>query len=460
MKKRVGIYLPDGIGVRNYIYSGLVQELQQQGKEVVLLHSLGDNFSSFLKDVARIDCEIKYVKCVEEPFQLNLLRETVCCARLYYNCKVAGNPSIAGNFRIKGTATKKILLKIARSLGKIFSNNYKFILSLERFYDASMLPIALANKEMHFLDTLDAIICLHQRTVHGIQLFLYAKQKKIKTATVIYSWDNLPKARLNVRADKYFVWSEHMKSELKLYYPETESSNIIVSGTPQFSFYFTPLSGEQLDIFKEKYSISGDRKYICFSGDDLMTSPNDPFYLDELLSAIRTMNLDKTVSVIFRSSPGSGNNLKSYNSVISKYSNVIVAEPDWYGMEEAFLNKFPKMNDILLQKAIGKICLGVVNVGSSMAFDFACNEKGTAYFAYNQADFKGKWDINVVNGYQHFKSMGDLKPVRYIGSHEELKDWISSLLAGEWKEREDMMKWMKIVNAESILANNIIAKNI
>jgi hypothetical protein len=35
-----------------------------------------------------------------------------------------------------------------------------------------------------------------------------AKELNIPVITAIYSWDNLPKARLAVQADKYIVWSD------------------------------------------------------------------------------------------------------------------------------------------------------------------------------------------------------------------------------------------------------------
>ena len=55
--------------------------------------------------------------------------------------------------------------------------------------------------------------------------------------TFIFSWDNLPKARLAVEADLYLVWSQWMKDEMRDYYPEISEEKVKLVGTPQFEFY-------------------------------------------------------------------------------------------------------------------------------------------------------------------------------------------------------------------------------
>ena len=92
-------------------------------------------------------------------------------------------------------------------------------------------------REILLVNAPEKLFCSHQRGVQCAPVFAAAKDLGIETITVIYSWDNLPKARMALQADKYLVWSDCMKEELKLYYPEIASNQIFITGTPQFECY-------------------------------------------------------------------------------------------------------------------------------------------------------------------------------------------------------------------------------
>ena len=69
-----------------------------------------------------------------------------------------------------------------------------------------------------------------------------------------------------------------MKKELVYYYPHVKEEQIIVTGTPQFEPHFDPELLISKEAFFEQYGLDLNKKYICFSGDDLVSSPHDPVY--------------------------------------------------------------------------------------------------------------------------------------------------------------------------------------
>jgi len=452
-KKKVGIFLPDGIGVRNYLYSGLVSQLQSQNRMVILFHCLGNDFNRFILNQIKIECEIIEIPVYKEPKLLHFIREVICWARLIYNTRKTKNKTILSNFKLKGKIHNRIFLIFAKVFGYLLSFNYTFLLNLEKVYEYFVKPL---SADLYELLNIDSLICLHQRSINGIPFFKTAKSLGVNCSTVIFSWDNLPKARLNIRVNTYFVWSKYMKDELVLFYPEIQSDKIIISGTPQFDFYKNSDNIIQKSLFYERYKIPQNVELICFSGDDTLTSPYDPYYLDQLLLAVKDIGMQDKIWILFRPAPSES--IDRYNFVISKYNNIVPICPEWTDTKNWNL-KLPYFNDVKLLHNIIFHCIGVINIGSTMAIDFGINNKPAAYFNYNMLDFN-KWDIKYIYKFQHFKSMNGINPVDFINDFEDLKNWIIKiykLRLSSYRSLE-MEKWISTIcsdiNAIEIISNN------
>ena len=74
----------------------------------------------------------------------------------------------------------------------------------------------------------DLIFCTTQRSTQSISALLAAKDLGIPTVAFVYSWDNVPKAMQVVETDYYFVWSEHMKSQVLQYYPFIKKNKLLL----------------------------------------------------------------------------------------------------------------------------------------------------------------------------------------------------------------------------------------
>src|SRR5580765_562456 len=93
-----------------------------------------------------------------------------------------------------------------------------------------------------------------------------------------------------VETDYYFVWSQHMKNELLFYYPHINEKQIFIVGTPQFETHFKKSNVLSREDFFHQNGLNLDKKYICYSGDDITTCPDDPQYLEDVAAAVRSLN--------------------------------------------------------------------------------------------------------------------------------------------------------------------------
>tara|TARA_B110000238_G_C16120897_1_gene437087 strand:+ start:613 stop:1995 length:1383 start_codon:yes stop_codon:yes gene_type:complete len=454
---KICFIIPDGTGIRNYLYSGLPKKLIEQGCEIVLLHSISQEALDEINSVnAVVFKAIKLPLFVESNYQ-KMIREIICYARLLRNYRLTKNDSILTNWKPKkNTFKKKTFYNLVEFVGKKISNNYPKILKYELKYQ-----ISIEKNNIDFQNLLneikpDLVFSTHQRSMNAIPIVVAAKSLKIKTVGAIFSWDNLPKARLSVRTDEYIVWSEYMKQELNVYYPEIKENEITVTGTPQFEFYYNKENIYSKDVFHTKFNLDNTKKLICFSGDDELTSPYDLEFLTDIVKLIITNKLN--IQILLRRAPVDVSG--RFDHIVNTYPEIVKSAPPLWNFDknnlESWQTVYPTFEDIKLLISTAFHCEAVINLGSTMAHDFAIFNKPAVYVNYNPVISK-TWNVDTIYKFQHFRSMGDLKPVVWLNSRNEISDILEKVLNNPTLDNE---KWLSIISENRENASENIAKKL
>lgn len=443
MKNNMKIMLlfPDGVGIRNYLYSDVFKGME---KELVLFHAFDAKTENAVKEITSIQNTIsipKYTESLKEKF----LRELIFLTRLKHNVNLVNNPTILSNWKNNHKGLSKTLFYKCIKLASYGFASYERILKLERWYQKSIRKTSFYKevREILVTNTPEKLFCSHQRGVQCAPIFAAAKDLEIETITVIYSWDNLPKARMALQADKYLVWSDYMKKELQLYYPEINENQIFVTGTPQFECYKQSENIIPKEVFYTRYNLDLDKKIICYSGDDVLTCPDDPKYLDDLADELIKNNLDDKYQILLRRCPVdiSGR----FDNVILKYPNLIKQAPPLWNFEpnSSWTTIYPLPDDVKLLVSTVYYCDVVVNLGSTMAFDFRMFNKPCIYINFDQEiKVNPYWSVNTIYNLQHFKSMPDKKAVLWWSSKDKLISLIQSI--DSVYDIENIDKWFRI----------------
>jgi hypothetical protein len=298
----------------------------------------------------------------------------------------------------------------------------------------------------------------HQRALHNIPLFAAAKALNIKSVSVIYSWDNMPKARIPYFSDYFFVWSDYMKKEFDEYYPEIEGEKVIITGTPQFEFYLDESFIESRATFFKKHQLDPNKVLICYSGDDTLTSPFDADYLRDMALRFSKFEKHERPQIILRPSPADNGN--RFQNVLNQFPEICYAPADWYEDDDSahWAVKFPKKNDIKQLVNLAFHADAVVNLGSTMAHDFAMFEKPAFYVNYMprpseqspKSQHAKNWSVKTIYEYQHFKSMEELNPVYWINSKTDF-DTIPGIITNrDATNKRDQKLWRnKIIGSQN-----------
>ena len=443
---KIVLLVPDGVAVRNYIYSDFVNELKAAGYDIVLYHQIPEAAVTEIKAIkGNIISDFIRIPDFNESFFSRIIRESIVYARLLQNSKKMNNPSILLFWNRNQKGFKRLtLLKISEIFGFILSLNYTMIVAFEKIYENSLKKNKI-NKQIE-TDIArinpDYILNLHQRAVISAPIIEIAKKKSIQTGTVIFSWDNIPKARLISKYNTYFVWSNLMKQELCLLYPEIKESSVKIVGTPQFEFYFKSKYQKSKVDFFTTFGLDINKKTICFSANDT-SSPYEAIYLEDICEDLMKIENDERPQILFRKCPVDKTN--RFDSVLSKYKDIIIAiEPDWRieNNDTSFVSIFPSYNDIQLLANTVLHSDVVVNLGSTMAHDFAVYNKPCLYLNYDPVK-NSLFKVKDVYAFQHFKSMNQLDAVGWINDKKEFLEKTQNALNNPEQIGKDRLKWME-----------------
>lgn len=415
--KRICFLIPDGIGIRNYLYSDVISILVERGYQVILWHSLDPELIKLTEKRLKVNFEQYPFIHKPDGKRIQLLRESARYARLKLNARKKNNPTILTNWTGRSSTRKgKLLIKGAEFMGK-FLNSYSLIAATESFEFKLVRNSKEFNSAKSFLEEIkpDLVFCTHQRVFSVTSAIEAAKSLGIPTSTAIFSWDNLPKGRLPFRADQYLVWSDYMRDELRTYYPEISDEQIVVTGSPQFDFYYKKGVILKREELAAKYGLDASKTWVCFSGCDTITSPDDPKYLRDVANALDDQ---KDIQLIFRPVPVE--KVDRFLPVLNDFKSIKLIKPVWITGSH-WGDFFPLYEDIQLLVNLAYHCKVVVNMGSTMALDFSTFGNIGLYLRYDHEGVKPEASVETIFRFQHFRSMGDLKAVGFIQSHSKIK---------------------------------------
>ncbi|MCA6422540.1 MAG: UDP-glycosyltransferase [Flavobacterium sp.] len=443
-KKKIFILLPDGIGLRNFAYSSFNEIGKNNEFEIIYwnntlfpLKSLG--FDEIKIENAKTHPLTDIFKVVKIHVTLNHFKKKTL-DKIYDSYKF---PFHFNNIKSAIKSTFSILLIKINSGEKDLEKLSNKINKQERktlYYHQSKVTL---EKEKP-----DLVFCTNQRQILSVAPLLAAKDLNIPTASFIFSWDNLPKATLIVETDYYFVWSQFMKEEMMFYYPKVNEKQIIITGTPQFEMHFDKSKLLNRETFFSEYGLDLNKKYICFSGDDFTSSPDDEKYLEDFALAVKNLNYGNcNYGIIFRRCPVDFSD--RYNIVLEKYKDIIVPiDPLWKPLTSHWNTVLPTKEDDILFSSLAEHTELVVNLGSSTVFDFVSHKKPCGYFRYNQrVRLNKKWDIFNCYKFVHFRSMFSNNSVFWMDNPNEIQNKLEQILEKDTSEIiKNAQKWFEIIN--------------
>jgi len=443
MRKKVFVFLPDGVGLRNFALTNFN----------AIGTALGYDITYWNNTPFQIKSELGFEELKIENQQLHPLTTIFTRARkrcelnvfdAKYKEAVYNTYNFPQSYKGIKNALKSLYVDYLVAT-KSNDKGVKMIRERIKEIERSTTKYAYCKKQLQEHQP-DIVFCTNPRPTQAIAPLLAAQDLGIPTASFIFSWDNLPKATTLIEPNYYFVWSDYMKMELLQYCTYVGPEQIMVTGTPQFESHFDSSLLQSKSDFYKRHNLDADKRYICFSGDDIVTSPLDQYYLEDLALSVRELNQQGyELGIIYRKCPVDFTT--RYNSVLTKYRDVIVSiDPLWRPIGTSWNEIMPTKEDFALQANICYHTEFVGNIASSMVFDFVAHNKSCLFFNYEQPQLtNGIRDIGQNYQYIHFRSMPSKEAALFVYDKRELTPIVKSILDGKSSNVLAGKKWFDIV---------------
>jgi hypothetical protein len=435
------LLIPVGSGIRTFLCARFLDLVLEAG-EVCVWHGLPENSIAGLK--ARWGDRVRWeaLPDFQEGLAERIFRQAKAHAHVHWKY-AEGKENILRRVRASGRWWNRFIGAVAGGVGRCCATQSR-IQWLDRLHEKSAVGRAdiLPFQEFLFRERPDIVFCTQQRAIRAVPGMAAARSLAIPTGTFIYSWDNLPKGRIAVPSDHYLVWSEFMKSEMAEYYPDVSGERVKVVGTPQFEHYSNTSLLQPREQFFKTWRLDPSRPVVCFSGDDVMTSPFDPVYLGDLAEAMRRVAPAHRPQVLFRRCPV--DRTPRYEPVLRKYPEIVrcdpICSPD---SGEDWSQVIHSKDDVALLMNVVRHSDAVVNMGSTMAMDFAIYDKPGIYIAYDPPGATGEWRIENTYKLPHFAGVHRLQPVYWARSADDLGEQVLRALQCPREKRAARQAWLR-----------------
>jgi len=208
------------------------------------------------------------------------------------------------NERVKGKPREWIRLKIWRILSICFANRLMLRIGthIERWLSIKFYPTN--DFDLLYKDIKPDMVfnCSH---IHGVSADLpirVANSLKIPTSVFLFSWDNLSsRGRIFPEYDQYFVWTKEIKKHLlHLYRGEINTSQVSVSGTPQFDFHFNKKYVWKNSTLYQELDLDINRPYILYTTGMASDFPYEDRIVKKLIYFIKKLDIKLKPQLVVR----------------------------------------------------------------------------------------------------------------------------------------------------------------
>ena len=417
--KKLTVVITDGVGFRNFILSDFLAEAERAFDEVVILSCLPKEVYSGLLTTSRII----ELDVFEETFSTWFFRKAKEVAHLQLHKK--NNFGIQDNLRVNDSKSKTTRGYATRFIFKLTSvaHSEKWIQRFNSWQQNSFKNNPITKRYASILkeEKIDLMFFTHQRPPFIAPLVYQAEQLKIKTASFIFSWDNLAsKGRMAANFDYYLVWSDLMKTELQQFYSSVNKENIEVVGTPQFEPYVMDKYKVSREAFVSKFNLDTTLKTICFSCGDISTSRNDELYIETIANALLEGKI-QNVNLIVRTSPAE--DPIRFASFVERFPFIKWNYPKWNlsreGHQEVWSQRIPSVEDVMDLRSLLEFSDLNINMLSTMSLDFIQLDKPVINTVFGNVE-NGLYDDQRFLNYAHIVNVVNSNATKIAKNQSEL----------------------------------------
>jgi hypothetical protein len=437
-RRAVLVILPRGESIRNFVYTGMLDEL---GK-CVDIDVLSVTSNSGVKQRLNDNCHsVHELRETHEHRLVRFQREILDMAHGRWIWSEAAKErwrlrdmeATAASARVKRMAKKLVCYPFANRAGlgllSKTENLSSQLLRTTDYYERLLLSLkpSLVFNGSH----------VHSRNSEPV--IRAAERLGIPTAAFIFSWDNLTsQGRIIPAYDYYLVWNEDLRNQLLNIYGSIRPQQIFVTGTPQFDFHFRPEYRWTRKEFCDRVGADPARPIVLYTTGMPNHMPGETVIVEQIAEMLREMPALGAPQLLVRVYPKDASG--RFESVKRRNPDVLFPVIPW---EANWLT--PLFEDsYLLTNMLGHAAVGI-NVASTISLELCMFDKPVINVGYNPPEIdKSVVDYARYYEFDHYRPIVDTGAVAVARSENDLREMLVDAL--DIPERRAMQRRSLIRN--------------
>lgn len=140
-----------------------------------------------------------------------------------------------------------------------------------------------------------------------------SRQKKVLSAMLLASWDNLNiKGTFKQKPKRTFLWNETLASDAKRLH-DIPRASIVVTGAPTFDYLFKSEPTKTKDEFFEELGIPSGKKYLLYLCSSAQIAGDETGYMISILEAMKKNEDTKDIIFVARPHPRNVKIFENFN---------------------------------------------------------------------------------------------------------------------------------------------------
>lgn len=406
--------LPRGEAIRNFVYSGALDEVARKAKVSVISVIPSSDVEALLK--SRYE-SVYRLQEVQERWIVRIQREILDLAHNRWLWSVASKE----RWRLRDLEANNPFRWLKRRIRKLacypFANRAGLAL-LSRLEQASSRWFRTTDEYVRLLKRIKPSLVFNGSHVHGniaTPVVQAAQWLGIPTATFVFSWDNLTsQGRIMQPYDYYLVWNEAIRSQLLQIYDSIKPEQVFVTGTPQFDFHFKPEFYWTREEFCARVGADATRPIVLYTTGIAHHMSGEPQLVEGIANLLKEMTDFGPPQLLVRVYPK--DRTDRFEELKRKRSDILFPEVPW---ERAWFT--PKFEDaFLLTNMLRHAAVGI-NVASTVSLELCMFDKPVINVGYNPAGMEmGHFDYRRYYDYDHYRPVVESGAIELAESEGEM----------------------------------------
>lgn len=430
-RARIVALIPRGEVIRNFVYTGALDEIAENAHLSLLTVSAEAEIGSMLEE--RFG-DVYSLKDFREKWLVRVQREILDMA----HGKWLWSRAAQERWRLRDFEAKTIKQKAVRAAKKLFCYPFANRAGLDILSKSERLSSRLLKTTDEYLELFQRIkptLVFNGSHIHSqiaTQAVQAAQWLGIPTATFIFSWDNLTsQGRITLPYDYYLVWNETLRTQLLEMYEWIKPEQVFVTGTPQFDFHFQPKFYWSREEFCRSVGADPNRPIVLYTTGMPNHMPGEPEIVEGIADILKEFDEFNKPQLLVRVYPKDLTG--RFDELKNRRNDILFPPVAW---EESWLT--PKYEDSFsLVNTLRHASVGV-NVASTISLELCMFDKPAINVGYNPPSVPES-ELAYADYYEfdHYRPIVESGAVQVAASLDEMKTMLRAALESPSERREE-----------------------